>query len=353
MPHSLWLSASKGFAMVKVSIIVPVHNSESYLHKCVESLIAQTLPEIEIILVDDCSTDSSPEMIRRYCGLFPEKIRGLYLPENIRQGGARNRGMDIAQGEYIAFVDSDDHVEPDMCRALYEAAKGADMCGADYYIDDGENLKDFLIDYGEGREMTDEKKAYFMSHCGYFWCRIYRRDFLEEFQIKFPEKVFFEDAYFNFMTAVYSRSAEKAQGQYYHYYQSPNSTIRNRNNPRQYERIVIPGLIMADCKARGIYDRYRDMVDWKYISMQMGNIRYTCLGQFDKPDIAQLRRIRDEVKRDCPRFARCPHYKYSLFQLRFYLRLTMLAPRLAIWADKADWAVDLLAVVAGKLKRRK
>jgi hypothetical protein len=95
------------------------------------------------------------------------------------------------------------------------------------------------------------------------------------------------------------------------------------------------------------------MVDWKYISMQMGNIRYTCLSQFDKPDVIQLRRIREGVKKDCPRFARCPQYKNTLFQLRFYLRLTMLAPRLAIWANKMDWAVDLLAVVAGKLKRRK
>ena len=110
---------------------------------------------------------------------------------------------------------------------------------------------------------------------------------------------------------------------------------------------------MADCKARGIYDRYRDMVDWKYISMQMGNIRYTCLSQFDKPDVIQLRRIREGVKKDCPRFARCPQYKNTLFQLRVYLRLTMLAPRLAIWANMVDWVVDLLAVVAGKLKRRK
>ena len=105
-----------------------------------------------------------------------------------------------------------------------------------------------------------------IGHCGYFWSRIYRRDFLKEFDLKFPEKVFFEDAYFNFMTAIYAHSA---------------------------------------------------------------------------------------VKGNCPHFARCTQYKNTLFQLRFYLRLTMLAPRLAIWAEKMDWAVDLLGIIAGKLKRRK
>ena len=339
--------------MVKVSIIVPVHNSLRYMDKCVQSLLDQTLEEIEIILVDDCSGDASPERIRDYVNQYPHKVRGLYLEENLRQGGARNRGMEIARGEYIGFVDSDDFVEPDMCRALYEAAKGADFSGADYFIDTGKSLKNKDTDYGEGYEMTLERKARFFGNCGYFWSRIYRRDFLEEFHIRFPEKTFYEDAHFNFMTGLLSRSGVKAPGRYYHYYQSENSTMRNDENPRQYERIAIPTLIMAECKGRGIYEQYRELVDQKYISMQMSNIRYTCLGKFRKPDVKQLARIKRAVKTDCPGFAKHPRYKDNLFALRFYLRLTLMWPRAAIWAYKADWAVDLLAVVAWKLRRKK
>lgn len=339
--------------MVKVSIIVPVHNSLSYMDKCVESLLAQTLEEIEIILVDDCSTDASPERIKYYVNQYPQKVRALYLEENLRQGGARNRGMEIAVGEYLAFVDSDDFVEPDMCRALYEAARGADLCGADYYIDTGKTLKNKDTDYGEGFEMTLRRKEHFFRNCGYFWSRIYRRDFLEEFQLRFPEKTFYEDAHFNFMTALLSRSAVKAPGRYYHYYQSENSTMRSDENPRQYERIGIPTLILNDCKSRGIYQQYKNLVDNKYISMQMTNVRYTCLGKFKKPDVKQLARIKKAVKTDCPRFAKCPQYKDNLFQLRFYLRLTLLWPRLAVWAFKKDRYVDLLAVLAGKLRRKK
>ena len=339
--------------MVKVSIIVPVHNSESYLYKCVDSLLHQTTNDIEIIMVDDCSTDSSRELIKSYVNQNPNKVVPVYLDENIRQGGARNRGMEIARGEYIAFVDSDDFVEPDMCRMLYQAAGGADMCCADYYVDDGKSLQTVIVDPQQGFGMSYERKAWFVEHCGYFWSRIYRRDFLEEFQLRFPEKTFFEDAYFNFMTILYARSTTKAEGQFYHYYQSQNSTIRSKGDPRQYERIGIASLILNDCKARGIYEQYRDLINHKYISMQMGNIRYTCLGQFATPDPAQLERIRRAIKAECPKFAKCPYYKNNLFQLRFYLRLTLISPKLAIWALKWDRWIDLLAVVEQKLKGKK
>ena len=339
--------------MVKVSVIVPVHNSESYLHKCVDSLLAQTEENIEIILVDDCSSDSSRELIRSYASQHPGEVVPLYLDENIRQGGARNRGIDIARGEYIAFVDSDDFVEPDMCRVLYETAAGADMCCADYFIDDGESLKTVTVNPGQGSGMTQERKAWFAGHCGYFWSRIYRRDFLDEFGLRFPEKTFFEDAYFNFMTILYARTLVKASGKYYHYYQSENSTIRSQGDPRQYERIGIPSLILRDCRARGIYELYRDLVDSKYISMQMGNIRYTCLGQFNPPDPKRLEQIRRAIKAECPKFAKCPYYKNNLFQLRVYLRLTLLWPKLAVWAWRWDRYIDLLAVVEQKLKGKK
>lgn len=339
--------------MVKVSVIVPVHNSAKYLHKCVDSLLAQTLQEIEIILVDDASTDGSRELITDYVNRNPDKVVPLFLPENVRQGGARNRGMEIARGDYIGFVDSDDFVEPDTFRVLYESAQGADMCGADYYIDDGKTLKPFPVDYGDSVELTDEQKAYFSRHCGYFWSRIFRKDFLDKFDLRFPEGTFFEDAYFNFFTILYAKTAVKAAGNYYHYYQSENSTIRNTNNPRQYERIGIPGLIIRDSKARGIYQRYRDLIDHKFISMQAANIRFTCLGLFDKPDMSQLKRIQREIKTECPQFGRSAYYKTIAPALRIYLRLTLIHPRLALWAYKLDGAVDLLAVAVGKLERRK
>lgn len=334
--------------MIKVSMIVPVHNSEDYLFKCVSSLVEQTLEDIEIILVDDCSEDSSRELMADYQSQFPEKIRCLYLQENIRQGGARNRGMDIAKGEYIAFVDSDDFIEPDMCEVLYAAAQGADMCGADYWIDRDGELQDVPLTYGEGVEMTPERKAVFISGCGYFWSRIYRREFLLKNDLRFPENTYYEDAHFNFMTALYAQSCVKAPGQYYHYYQSPNSTVR-RDGAHQYERIDIPSLIIHDCRERGVYEENKDLIDYKYIAMQMGNIRNICLARFSCPDKNQLERIALAVKLECPDFAKCPYYKSTIWQLRVYLRLTLASPTLAVLGRKLDWLIDLAAAVRHKL----
>lgn len=336
--------------MVKVSMIVPVHNSESYLYKCVSSLVEQTLEDIEIILVDDCSTDSSRELMADYQSQFPEKIRCIYLDENIRQGGARNRGMDIAKGEYIAFVDSDDFIEPDMCELLYLAANGADMCGADYWIDRDGALQNVTLTYGAGEEMTAEKKAVFIAGCGYFWSRIYRREFLEAHSLRFPENTYYEDAYFNFMTALYAENCVKAPGQYYHYYQNPNSTVR-RDGAHQYERIAIPSIIINDCRERGVYQENKDLIDYKYIAMQMGNIRNVCLARFSCPDESQLARIAKAVKAECPDFAKGKYYKKTLWQLRVYLRLTLASPTLAVFARKLDWLIELAAVVRNKLVR--
>ena len=125
----------------EVSVIVPVYQVESYLERAVESLLAQTLEELEIILVDDGSTDQSPRICDEYARRFPEKVRVLHQ-ENQGLGLARNAGLDLARGEYVAFVDSDDTVEPDMYRAMAEKARagGYDMVFCDVrilYVDEG------------------------------------------------------------------------------------------------------------------------------------------------------------------------------------------------------------------------
>lgn len=120
--------------MPQVSVIVPVYNAEQYLAECVDSILAQTLRDIEVILVDDGSTDSSPAM----CDAYAEKdcrVKVIHKA-NGRAASARNAGMKIAQGEYIAFVDSDDWIEPDMYEKML--ATGADVCLCDYVRFKGE-----------------------------------------------------------------------------------------------------------------------------------------------------------------------------------------------------------------------
>ena len=175
----------------EVSVIVPVYQVESYLERAVESLLAQTLEELEIILVDDGSTDQSPQICDEYARRFPEKVRVLHQ-ENQGLGLARNAGLDLARGEYVAFVDSDDTVEPDMYRAMAEKARAGDydMVFCDVrilYVDEGResvsqtypeeniDLGDYLV---RGNNIT------------YSVNKLYRRSLWEGLRY---EKMLFED----------------------------------------------------------------------------------------------------------------------------------------------------------------
>ena len=108
---------------VKVSVIIPVYNVEKYLQDCIDSLINQTLQEIEFIFVNDASPDNCLAILLNNEKKYPDKIRVIDSKVNLKQGGARNLGIKAAKGEYIGFVDSDDIVACDMFELLYESVK--------------------------------------------------------------------------------------------------------------------------------------------------------------------------------------------------------------------------------------
>ena len=116
----------------KLSIIAAVYNLEKYLPRCLDSLVNQTLQEIEIICVDDGSTDSAPKIIDEYAQKYPDKVKAFHK-ENGGEFTTRNYGLERATGEYVTFVDTDDYVESNWAKKLYNAAKenDADMavCG--------------------------------------------------------------------------------------------------------------------------------------------------------------------------------------------------------------------------------
>lgn len=182
---------------IKVSVIVPIYNVEEYLERCIESLLHQTLKEIEVILVNDGSPDNSQAIIDKYTKEYPDKVIGL-VKENGGLSDARNYGIPYAKGEYIGFVDSDDYVDITMYEKLYNKAIETDSeivtCGY-YGIDENkENYRYFqkgnMIQYG--KNLSDNPKLLY-TNAPYAWNKIYKKELFERTGIRFPKGLIYED----------------------------------------------------------------------------------------------------------------------------------------------------------------
>lgn len=187
---------------MKVSVIVPVYNAGETIERCVDSLIGQTLESMEIILVDDGSTDNSLVLLRQYQQKNPTLVRVIALANNRGAGGARNAGMNAATGDYIGFVDSDDYVDIHMYEHLYQEAMAGDWDVVDSAI---YNTRTKLAQIAVNDDLTGEflleKRQQLVAIGGYTVTKLYKRDYLIQNQIIFREHVKLEDA--DFLMKIY------------------------------------------------------------------------------------------------------------------------------------------------------
>lgn len=208
---------------IEISVIIPVYNSEKYIIKCLESLDRQSMKEIEVILINDGSTDHTEEMVLQYQKEHDLLIR-LFSRENQGQAAARNFGIRQAVGTYIAFMDSDDYVKEDYLQRLYETAQeyGSEVvtCGYQNVKPDGTVLKTTLVSPFEA--VTDYGKP------GVFvvWAKLFARDFIVRNQFQFPEggKIY-EDVPFSLETKFKGENVKAIQYTGYYYVQHEASTM--------------------------------------------------------------------------------------------------------------------------------
>lgn len=188
----------------KVSVVVPIYNVEKYLRQCLDSIIAQTLKDIEIILVNDGSKDGSLAIIKEFAN--KDKRIKVIDKKNEGLGKTYNRGMDEAKGEYIGFVESDDWIEPDMYETLYNVAKKnkVDVVKAKYFIfNDKDNKTDHLSALPEDElecVFNPRQKPMIFYIGASVWAGIYKREFLSNNNIRFLESpgASYQDTGFNF-----------------------------------------------------------------------------------------------------------------------------------------------------------
>ena len=216
-----------------VSIVIPVFNVEKYIGKCLDSLISQTLHNIEIICVNDCSTDKSLDILRDY-EAKDNRIVVIDLPRNIKQGGARNAGIKKARAPFLGFVDSDDWVSLDMYENLYTLAVTHDaemVCGDyfQYYSEQDIRLRINCKPEWFSLPEHERNKHFIEGECR-IWTNIIKKEVFIRNKIEFPEELFYEDN--AIVTALYlsARKIVKDTHPYYYYRCNNISTTRSINN---------------------------------------------------------------------------------------------------------------------------
>lgn len=215
-----------------ISVIIPVYNCEQFLKRTLDSVLAQSLKNIEIICVNDGSTDKSLEILQQYA-IQDSRIK-VINKENGGQSSARNKGLEVAKGIYIGFVDADDTIPKDYYKKLYENAfnSNADIvqCRAlmiyeeDGRIEEWELNKDILT--LDSRNFNFNKLL--MTYAsGFVWNKIYRKSLFKD--IKFINGIYWEDNPFNMEIAIKAHKILSIPDIYYYYLQRENSTVYSKN----------------------------------------------------------------------------------------------------------------------------
>lgn len=217
-----------------ISIIVPVYNVKDYLEKCLKSICGQTYQNLEIIVVDDGSTDGSGEL----CDVFAQSDSRIKVvhQSNGGLGAARNKGLDIAIGEYIGFVDSDDWIDSDMYQFLYELmdTSKADISICSHYVEKSNKTK---IKYSSDKVLSmDPIEAIRLLAKdkivrNYAWDKLFKRDLFKD--LRFPENCWFEDLAVMYKVFYKAQKIVMQGRPKYHYLVRENSIMGSKYNPKK------------------------------------------------------------------------------------------------------------------------
>lgn len=329
-----------------ISVIVPCYNMSEYLPDCLKSLERQTIgiEKLQIILVDDASTDEGKtwRLITEFESRYPDSCVAVHLEENRRQGGAMNAGLQYAEGEYIAFAASDDWVDDDMYRTLYEYAKrrGCDIadcrmqwefpdgagvwCSADSGTACSETRDAGGADAQEETLITFEKS---IMEGGAHWItrfciaeessmatKLYRRELIIDNGLSFPEKLRYEDNFLGDIILLYVKSFCHISRYLYHYRQHGESTMHKRNQRYHFDRLQIEMMKLAKYHELGIAERFHWQIERDFLNMYYCNTLRIIWGLFDEPPYEIYLEMVKTVRKLFPDYKENPYLQMENIQ---------------------------------------
>ncbi len=280
---------------MKLSIIVPVYKVEEYLGECVDSLLSQTIDDYEIILVDDGSPDNSGKIADEYAAANPDMIRVLHI-DNGGQGRARNFALDIAKGDFVGFVDSDDWVTHDMYEKMYTRAAET---GADVVV------CDFMERFADGREsmLPASLQDNWLGSAGSSCNKIFRRSLVGA--LRFPVGLWYEDFYFSAVMLLRSKHTEFIAEPLYIYRRGQESTMHNNNAAKNLDMLTIMDMLEKEMLPAG----YKDDFEFFLVNHVLLD-SISRLAKQDAPERKEvIGKLRQYVQAKIPKLSGCGSYK--------------------------------------------
>lgn len=250
------MNTTKEFQCPEVSIIIPVYNSEQYLYRCMDSVVYQSFQNIEIIVVNNGSTDNSLSILQQYETDFPDKVRVVTIPHAERAGTGRNVGINFAKADYIIFSDSDDMMHPRAVENLYHymIEGNYDLVYAPY-IQIKENIPRLMRNKVYTKRVIKNETALIDAEPSP-WAKIFKKSLLKK-SGEYPSEFSFEDLAYFF---VYTSKAEKIgyfPNPVYYYFWRTDSEVHTKANPRIAETILAEQYGLEHCE-----DKYKDIVSY-------------------------------------------------------------------------------------------
>ena len=318
----------------KVSVIVPVYNTEKYLRKCLDSLTDQTLKDIEIIIINDGSKDSSPLIIKEYTEKYSERFISL-TQENSGQAVARNVALKMCRGEYVGFLDSDDFVCTDMFEKMYNAATSekADYvaCGFSEITYDEEGKEVELKHYECSKPAYSRKDMFFGAYASP-WLHLYKRDVLEKSGADFPQGVVYEDTafYLNLIPYITKLAVIEEPLVYHVKHSSSTMTTFKAAKVKQIFQVFDYSLIFY--RENGWYEKYHNELEYFCVRVLLcSSMQRICKVAERKERKALIKETLNYIEKNFSTFRKNRYFKGGVksLYLRSFNRFT--AP-VYVWA---------------------
>ncbi len=343
---------------MKLSVIVPVYNmaADEKLTWCLNSLIGQTISDYEIIAVDDCSTDQSLEILREYEKKYPDKLQVIASPENKKQGGAKNLGLERAKGEWIGFIDSDDWVTPDFYEKLLDRAEktGADMVGCDYHLTGEHSMKIGQIVHNNKAEqtgiLTREKYRSLILDGGSLVVKIYKRHIILDYPNRFPEHIFYEDNAISNSWMLRASHFEYLEEPLYYYYQHDTSTVHTITKKRCEDRMEAARVMVREARQFGFLEEYYPEIESSFTTLFYVNTLFSYMAGVMKKEYGFVKALGKEMKETFPGFMENRYYQERVHEEeRKLIRMHMKSPLYFMLYYKLLWSYrSLRKKMAGK-----